>query len=166
MKQILFVCMGNICRSPIAEAVAIRTAEERRVSPFLHFDSAGTHSAHIGEPADPRARQVASRRGYDLSNHRARQVIEKDFERFDAIFAMDRVNIAALRRCCPQPFLPKVQLLLDVFGNGRVTEVPDPYFGNPEGFEFVFDLCESALDRLIEHYRGQAREQAGPNPID
>ncbi len=150
MVRILFVCMGNICRSPTAEGVVRSLAERSGVSSFLEVDSAGTHAYHEGEQPDPRTRKVAAGRGYDLSGMRARRVREQDFSRFDRILAMDRQNLAALQRSCPTEHLPKLGLFLEYAEGIGVDEVPDPYYGGVDGFERVFDMCEQAGRGLVE----------------
>lgn len=149
MKSILFVCMGNLCRSPIAAAIATAMAERRGWSRKLRFVSAGTHPPRKGEAADPRARQVGARRGYDLSAHRTRAVDRKDFERFDWIYAMDEDNLAALAGLCPAGAEGRLGLFLASLGDPALREVPDPYYGNLEGFERVFDLCEAGLEAIF-----------------
>lgn len=148
--RILMVCMGNICRSPMAEAVTRALAERAGVGAAFEIDSAGTTSYHAGEPPDARARQVAGMRGYDLSRLRARQVREEDFFRFDHILAMDRDNLAALRRICPAQHLSKLKLFLDYAETSGTDEVPDPYYGGMQGFQHVLDLCEAGANGLIQ----------------
>jgi protein-tyrosine phosphatase len=153
MKSILFVCMGNLCRSPIAEAVATEMAARRGLAKHVRFASAGTHPPRKGEPADVRARQVGLTRGYDLSRHRARKVEASDFRRFDWVFAMDDQNLAALAKVCPPEAEPRMQRFLEALGNPELTEVPDPYFGSLGGFERVFDLCEAGLEAIFRQGR-------------
>ena len=150
MVRILFVCMGNICRSPTAEGVVRRLAERSGVSSFLEVDSAGTHAYHEGEQPDPRTRKVAAGRGYDLSGMRARRVREQDFSRFDRILAMDRQNLAPLLRSCPTEHLPKLGLFLEYAEGIGVDEVPDPYYGGEDGFEHVFQLLDEACERIAK----------------
>lgn len=152
--------MGNICRSPTAEGVARRLAERNRVADHFEFDSAGTHGYHIGNPPDIRARQAAAKRGYDLSQLRARQVNEFDFERFDRILAMDRDNLALLRQACPQAHYPKLGLFLE-YASGSEDEVPDPYYGGPEGFERVLDMIEHTANGLIERFVPATTKKSG-----
>lgn len=149
MMRILFVCMGNICRSPMAEGVFRALVEQAGLSSSVEVDSAGTHAYHEGESPDPRARTVTASRGYNLSGMRARRVIEADFSRFDLIVAMDRQNLAWLRRSCIAGHQPKLRLFLE-FADGLASdEVPDPYYGGTEGFEKVLDLCETAARGLL-----------------
>lgn len=150
MIRILFICMGNICRSPMAEGVARGLAERAGVSTILEVDSAGTHACHEGEPADPRARKVAASRGYDLSGLRARRVKAQDFSYFDRILAMDRQNLASLRQSCPAEYQSKLGLFLDCVEGLAVDELPDPYYGSTEGFEKVLDMCEQAAKGVVE----------------
>jgi protein-tyrosine phosphatase len=148
--KVLFVCMGNICRSPTAEGVARVFSERAGVADGFEFDSAGTHGYHIGQPPDARTRKAAAGRGYDLSSLKARQVNDYDFERFDYILAMDRSNLELLERACPAHHRDKLGLFLE-FGSGLAEdEVPDPYYGGAEGFEHVLDLIEAAASGLLE----------------
>lgn len=149
MSRILFVCMGNICRSPTAEGVVRALAERQGVAHLHEFDSAGTHDYHIGEPPDRRTRATAQQRGYDLSKLRARQVAMADFERFDLILAMDRANLDWLQVRCPEAQRHKLRLFLDYAENHPEEEVPDPYYGGAQGFEHVLDLVEDAARGLL-----------------
>lgn len=142
--------MGNICRSPLAEGVVRSFARRAGLASTLEVDSAGTHGYHVGEPPDPRARKVAANRGYDVSNLRARCVTDGDFVRFDMILAMDRRNLAFLRRSCPDGYESKLGLFLDYADGPSPDEVPDPYYGGADGFERVLDLCEAAARGLIK----------------
>jgi protein-tyrosine phosphatase len=142
--------MGNICRSPTAEGVARAMAERAGLAGFFEFDSAGTHGYHIGNPPDKRARQAAEGRGYDLSALRARQVGTGDFLRFDRILAMDRDNLDLLRQACPAEHHHKLGLFLEFSARFDEDEVPDPYYGGPEGFQRVLDLIEDAAAGLLE----------------
>ncbi len=151
--RILFVCMGNICRSPSAEGVARSLFDRAGLAAQVDLDSAGTHGYHVGEPPDQRARQAAARRGYDLAPLRARQVSDADFSRFDLILAMDRANLSALSRRCPAEERHKLRLFLDYAHNWREDEVPDPYYGGDAGFERVLDMIEDAVHGLIEDLR-------------
>ena len=150
MTRILFVCMGNICRSPTAEGVARALAERQGLAQNYEFDSAGTHDYHIGEPPDRRSQAAALARGIDLSKLRARQVAAEDFERFDLILAMDRANLGWLIQRCPETQQHKLQLLLDYAKNHPEEEVPDPYYGGSRGFEHVLDLVEDAARGLLQ----------------
>jgi len=147
------VCTGNICRSPIAESVLRRRLEEASLEQAILVDSAGTHDYHVGEPPDERAQRHAARRGYDLSQRRARQVSIQDFERFDLVLAMDRGHLRILQRLCPQPERHKLRLLMEFAQDWREREVPDPYYGGAEGFEQVLDMAEAAALGLLAHLR-------------
>ena len=155
--KILFVCLGNICRSPTAEGVFRAIVARDAPELLIEVDSAGTAGYHIGEPPDARTRQAASRRGYDLSQLRARIVEPGDFENFDLILAMDRENLGVLHHRAPAHARERVRLLLEFAPDATVTEVPDPYYGGPNGFEEVLDLVEAASHGLIQHLRQQSR---------
>jgi protein-tyrosine phosphatase len=159
MTRILFVCMGNICRSPMVETVA--RVEFARAGIVAEIASAGTERYHIGEHADPRAIDVAEAHGYPLERHRARQVGADDFERFDFILAMDRVNIGALGRHRPRAATREAALFLTHAGFAGADEVPDPYYGSRKDFEHVLDLARRGSALLIERIaasRAGARE--------
>jgi protein-tyrosine phosphatase len=151
MKKIavLFVCMGNICRSPTAEGVFRERARAAGLAERLFVDSAGTHDYHVGSPPDARARGAARGRGYDLSDLRGRQVERGDFETFDYVLAMDGENLGNLLRICPDGLSHKVRLFLSFSQRYHGQEVPDPYYGGPDGFERVLDMIEDAADGLI-----------------
>jgi protein-tyrosine phosphatase len=148
--SVLFVCMGNICRSPTAEGVFRHHVEEAGLSEVIAMASAGTHGYHVGNRPDPRAQAAALRRRYDLSALRARQVVAADFERFDHILAMDRANLAYLQREAPAGFRNRARLFLE-FGSMGMLEVPDPYYGAVGGFEHVLDLVEDASRGLLSY---------------
>jgi protein-tyrosine phosphatase len=149
MKRILFVCLGNICRSPTAAGVFAQLAAEAGRAGEFATASAGTVAHHVGEGADPRSARHAAGRGYDLSRHRARQLRSADFEAFDLLLAMDRANLETLRRSCPPAHAAKLKLFLDFAPGQAAREVPDPYSGGPEGFEQVIDLVEAASRGLL-----------------
>jgi protein-tyrosine phosphatase len=155
--RILFVCMGNICRSPTAEGVFRRHVE--LYAPDLHVvvDSAGTHAFHSGEPPDPRACRAAESRGIDLSRSRARRVADEDFTRFDLIVAMDKLNLTTLREQCVPDLHDRIRLLLEFTDRVGDLDVPDPYYGGAAGFERVLDLVEEGSRGLLEHLRTRAR---------
>lgn len=147
--NILFVCMGNICRSPTAEGVFRDFVEQAGLTESVHIDSAGTHAYHEGEPADARASAAAARRGYSLADIRARPVVDEDFEYFDHIVAMDRTNLRILTERSGAEFRHKISLFLD-HSSRTGEEVPDPYYGGGSGFELVLDLVEEASQGLLE----------------
>lgn len=156
MQSILVVCMGNICRSPMASAVLKSEVMRLGLSEQLEVDSAGVFAGHAGERADSRARKLAGQRGYEaIEAERARAVCAEDFERFDAILAMDRDNLAQLQRRCPPAQAHKLHLFLDYAGLGP-NEVPDPYYGPLQGFENVLALCERAAPAVLQRLLGRA----------
>lgn len=150
MPQVLFVCMGNICRSPTAHVVFREQVRERGLSDQLMIDSAGTHDFHRGKQPDVRAIETAAKQGLDMTDLRARQVQKHDFERFDYVVAMDSENLSALQNSCPEVYLARLSLLLD-WTDDWGTEVPDPYYGGDEGFTRVLDMVTSACRCLLEH---------------
>jgi protein-tyrosine phosphatase len=151
--RVLFVCMGNICRSPTAEGVFREFVHRHAPELEIEIDSAGTHDYHVGEPPDPRALRAASRRGLDISGLRARQVDETDFEHFDLILAMDRLNYETLRDRSPPARRSRIRLLLEFADDAGRDEVPDPYYGGTQGFEEVLDLLEDAAAGLLAEVR-------------
>lgn len=146
--SVLFVCLGNICRSPTAHGVLLHKLTERGLAAQVRVDSAGTGGWHAGEPPDRRTRRHAAARGYDLSELRARQVTPADFAGFSHILAMDRANLDDLEAMKPAGFTGELGLFL-VYGTRGVLEVPDPYYGGARGFEDVLDLVEDASEGLI-----------------
>lgn len=149
MKKLLLVCMENICRSPMALAVARKMAVDAGCKNQFEFDSAGTHTHHPGERPDPRVRLTLSRHGYGLERLRARRISVSDFERFDLILAVDARVLVDLQQLCPPDTRGKLCLFLDYADDVEETEIPDPYFGNTEGFERVFNLCEVGVRGLL-----------------
>jgi len=149
--RVLFVCMGNICRSPTAEGVFRKVLETRAPELLIDIDSAGTHAYHAGEPPDPRARRAAAERGVDLSGQRARKVVLEDFARFDLLLAMDELNQASLTDLSPSEHHQRIRLFLEFAPQLSRSDVPDPYYGGSNGFEYVLDLVEEASIGLIEH---------------
>jgi low molecular weight protein-tyrosine phosphatase len=147
--SVLFVCMGNICRSPIAEGVFRRRVEEAGLTRLIAIDSAGTHGYHLGAKPDPRAQAAAARRLYDLSTQRARQITPQDMETFDYVLAMDLNNLAYLDSLSPPDQRHKARLLLEYASGVDLREVPDPYYGPEAGFELVLDLAENASRGLL-----------------
>lgn len=147
------VCMGNICRSPMAHGYFEHAVREAGLQGRIEVDSAGTHAYHIGEPPDARAQQTAQRRGIDLSGQRARKALREDFARFDYVLAMDRDNYALLAELCPEGEEQKLRLFLDFAPQLPQREVPDPYYGGEAGFERVFDMVEAAAQGLLTEIR-------------
>ena len=153
--KVLFVCTGNICRSPTAEGVFKHQVKEAGLDGRVLSDSAGTHGYHVGEPPDPRTQQAASRRGYDLSSLRARQVSRSDFGEFDYVLAMDEANLLVLQRLCPPQHSGRLKLFMEFCDDPAVREVPDPYYGGAQGFERVLDLVEQASKRFLKYLQGK-----------
>ena len=154
--SVLFVCLGNICRSPTAEGVFRHLVKEAGLEDRVVIDSAGTGNYHVGERPDQRACETAARRGYDLSALRARQVSREDFAKFDYILAMDEDNLRELRRLCPPEHAHKVKLFTEFCSKGTCP-VPDPYAGGPQGFELVLDLVEDSARGLLDYLRWQLK---------
>ena len=152
--SVLFVCMGNICRSPTAEGVFRHVVKQAGMQDNIMIDSAGTHAYHIGESPDKRSQAKAKEHGVDLSNQKARKALAKDFERFDYIIAMDRSNYEDLKSLTRnQEQSQKLSLFMDYADNWNNTEVPDPYYGGSNGFQEVFDMVTSASEGLLEHIK-------------
>ena len=149
MTRVLFVCMGNICRSPTAEAVVRELARREAAELDLVLDSAGTHGYHVGDPPDERAITAARRRGIDMSSLRARMVEAADFERFDLVLAMDSEVYERLERVAPRRHADRLRLFLDFAPHLERRDVPDPYYGGAAGFEEVLDLVEEAGRGLL-----------------
>ena len=147
--SVLMVCLGNICRSPIAHGVLLRLIKERDLSHLIEVDSAGTGGWHLGSKPDLRAIKVSSLRGYDIGHLIARQVKEVDFSHFNYILAMDQSNKRELKQLAPVKFDGKLQLILD-YVKGEQKDVPDPYYGGNRDFELVLDLVEEACIRFLE----------------
>jgi len=159
---VLFVCLGNICRSPTVEAVCRELLRREAPELIVAVDSAGTADYHRGAPPDARAEEAGRRRGYDLSGHRARQVGPADFEDFDLLLAMDRQNLLDLRRRAPAATRDRLRLFLDFDPEAAAREVPDPYYGGPEDFEAVLDLAERGARALIIHLMNLGRRPPAP----
>ena len=152
MVNVLFICMGNICRSPTAEGVFRDKVKQADLEDKISIDSAGTHAYHVGNPPDERAQEAALKRNVDLSMQRARRVDVSDFPAFDYIVAMDESNRENLLSICPEGYEDRVHLFLD-FANSKEIEVPDPYYGQGRGFEIVLNLIEDASDGLLKHIK-------------
>lgn len=153
MKKLLVVCMGNICRSPMAQVVLKTQAARAGMASAVTIDSAGTHASHLGEKPDPRGEATLLRRGYEMGRIRSRKVSEQDFERFDLILAMDASNLASMRQICPSDQAHKLSLFME-FGapaakDGGGLDVPDPYYGNAAGFDRVLDMCELGARQIL-----------------
>ncbi len=152
MKKVgvIFVCMGNICRSPTAEGVFRAQVVDRGLADRFEIDSAGTHAYHDGEGPDPRAKKLAKRHGVELGDVRARRVTAEDIERFDYILAMDGDNHLNLMKLAPAGHEHKIRRILEFTSLYSERDVPDPYYGGPRGFERVYDLIESASEGLLD----------------
>ena len=150
MKHILFVCMGNICRSPAAEGIMKQMVQEQGLENCFHIDSAGTYGYHEGELPDSRMRSHAMKRGYKLTS-RSRPIKYDDFDRFDLIIGMDDHNISSLRQMAPTPeSQKKIKRMTDFCRHHSYSHVPDPYYGGASGFELALDLLEDACEGLLE----------------
>ncbi len=163
--SVLFVCMGNICRSPAAEGVFRKLVAASPLAGKVNIDSAGTHGYHIGAPPDARSVEHAARRGYDLTPLRGRQVSASDFERFDYILVADMMNMKSLKAMCPTRLQHKIEFLLDYGSAGDdddgAVEVPDPYHGNADDFKIALDLIEDGCKGLLEFLLDQQRMRGG-----
>lgn len=151
MIGVLFVCTGNICRSPTAEGVFRALVQQAGLSAAFHIDSAGTHGYHVGEAPDSRSCDTAAKHGVDLRTQRARRITTEDFDRFDYLLAMDQDHLAALKRMAPAGKSERVQLFLANLPAGSTDEVPDPYYGGRDGFEQVYALIEAGARALLKH---------------
>ena len=151
--SVLFVCMGNICRSPTADGVFRKKVQDHQLGHAVRVDSAGTHNYHPNSPPDARSQAAAARRGYNLADLRARQVQDADYAEFDLILAMDWDNLALLQADCPPEHQRKLRRLTEFCQHSNSPVVPDPYYGEADGFETVLDLVEDACDGLLAHVR-------------
>jgi protein-tyrosine phosphatase len=156
MTKVLFVCMGNICRSPTAQGVFRKMVVDAGIADIVQVESAGTHAYHVGEPPDARAQQAAKKRGYEIGDLCARQVTADDFRAADLILAMDWENLSMLQQQCPKAYKHKLQLLMRFAGEHDAATVPDPYYGGPEGFNTVLDYVEDACQGLLDVVRRRA----------
>ncbi len=153
MVKVLFVCTGNICRSPTAHGVFRALVEREGLAGHVAVDSAGTHAYHVGEPPDRRSTEAARQRGFELEDLRARQVVKADFETFDLILAMDRGHFGLLLGQCPVERRDNLALFLSFAPQLNLLDVPDPYYGAGDGFERVLDMIEAGSSGLLEHIR-------------
>ncbi len=158
MVKVLFVCMGNICRSPTAHGVLEHILKEQGLVAAIEVDSCGTHAYHIGEEPDRRSQEVAKQRGVSLSHLRGRRVEMSDFEYFDYILAMDQDNLSILESMCPSEHVEKLSLFLDFAPSRSESEVPDPYYGGPKGFDIVLDMIEVASQGLLDDIRQKYKD--------
>ncbi|HLE92979.1 MAG TPA: low molecular weight protein-tyrosine-phosphatase [Sulfuricaulis sp.] len=150
MVRVLFVCLGNICRSPTAEGVFRKLIREGQLEGEFVVDSAGTHAYHIGEQPDERAQSACARRGIDISQMRGRKAVAADIEKFDYVLAMDSENYQDLIEICPSGYENRIRLLMEFAKNRPEKEVPDPYFGGVSGFDRMLDMIEAAAQGLLE----------------
>ncbi len=153
--HVVFICMGNICRSPTAHGVFRERVHQAGLADRIRVDSAGTHNYHPGKPPDPRSQRHAGQRGYDLSDLRARQLQAEDFHGAHLLLTMDHENLALARSMCPPEHQHKLRRFTEFCLRHDAPEVPDPYFGGAEGFEHVLDLVEDACEGLLDHVRRQ-----------
>lgn len=158
--RVLFVCMGNICRSPMAEGVFRHLVRQAGLEQVVAVESAGTHAFHVGEAPDRRAQTISSKRGYDISDLRARQVRAADFERYDLVLAMDWDNLSMLQGIAPKSAHHKLQLLMRFATEHESATIPDPYYGAQQGFEQALDFIEDACSGLLEVARRRATQVA------
>jgi len=155
--RLLFVCMGNICRSPTAHGVMRAKLQAAGLADRVEVDSAGTHAFHVGEAPDPRSQRHARQRGVDLSDLRARALEDADFTAFDLVLVMDDANFRAATARCPTALRPRVRRLMDFAPHTGRREVPDPYYGGARGFDEVLDLVDAACDGLLAHLQAAPR---------
>ncbi len=147
--NVLFVCMGNICRSPTAEGIFTHLVKQEKLTENFIIDSAGTHAYHVGDAPDLRAQRASLNRGVDISHLRGRKVIMDDFEKFDFILAMDDDNFDILKNACPKQHQQKLHYFLEFAPSLKKREVPDPYYGGTQGFENVLDMVELASEGFL-----------------
>ena len=162
MIKVLFVCMGNICRSPTAQGVFEQLIAAEGLTHGIGADSAGTTAYHLGQAPDGRAAAVAAARGVDLTGYRARQVEAADFHAFDLVLAMDRDNFAAMERIVPRERAPRLRMFLEFAPGLGIDDVPDPYYGGTDGFERVLDIIEAGSQGVLAHIRAEFGDSLGP----
>ncbi|MBB4267551.1 low molecular weight protein-tyrosine-phosphatase [Roseospira visakhapatnamensis] len=164
MVAVLFVCTGNICRSPTAEGLFRRKVHAAGLDDQVDIDSAGTTAFHVGEPPDPRAAEAASRRGYSLEGQTARQVRRSDFQRYDLLIAMDRGHYNRMRSLAPDETTRERVVLMSAFARrpGTLRDVPDPYYGGGDGFDRVLDMLEDTTEGLLDHVRARLAATSAP----
>jgi protein-tyrosine phosphatase len=155
--RVLFVCTGNICRSPLAEAVFKDLVQSRGLESRYEADSAGTHGYHEGEPADPRTIRVGAKHGLRVDSI-ARELRDSDFTRFDVLVAMDRGHLREMRARCPRPLLDRLLLMPDYDPEGALKDVPDPYYGGPEGFEQIYRILVGCSRGLLDALESETLE--------
>jgi protein-tyrosine phosphatase len=153
MYSILFVCLGNICRSPTADAICTHQIAQLELNQVVKCDSAGTSAYHVGEPPDKRSVQHALSQGVDAQSIRSRQVVLNDFDKFDLILAMDEQNLKHLQDMMPKGCHAKLHKILDFSDSHFGQNVPDPYYGGKEGFNLVFDLCSEAIENILKKFK-------------
>ncbi len=162
--KVLFVCMGNICRSPIAQGVFSKLIRNANLQEIVYIDSAGTHAFQLGQPPDPNAQSTTFKHGIDISDVRARRIEEADFWRSDFIVAMDRQNYHDLLLSCPPKQTHKLRLFMTYASDGEPLDIPDPYGGGVDGFERVLGLIDAASRGLLDAVRTQINSAAKGNP--
>ncbi|WP_394788226.1 low molecular weight protein-tyrosine-phosphatase [Rhodoferax sp.] len=156
--KFLMVCMANVCRSPMAQMVTVQLAEQAGLARDIRVDSAGTHVGSLSARADPRAQAQLAQRGYPPAKSRSRQIKAKDFAYYDLVLALDQSNLNELRQLCPPEHTHKLRLFLEYAEGVTERDVPDPYYGNAQGFGHVMDLCEAGARGLIKSYQAFARQ--------
>lgn len=157
--RLLFVCLGNICRSPMAEGIFRRVAEEEGLIHLFEIDSAGMGDWHVGQAPDTRAQEAAHRRGIDISEQSARQVTRGDFNEFDLLIAMDGSNVAELTELAPKEARHKIRRFLDYAPHIGTKDVPDPFYGGADGFDHALDLIEAAARGLLAELAGEGKRE-------
>ncbi len=153
--KVMFVCMGNICRSPTAHGVFRKLIQDEGLNDDIYIESSGTHAYHVGESPDSRAQSTARGRGIELGDLRAQKIKASDFENFDYVLAMDEDNYSILSSLCPSQYRDRLQLFLNFADDSSVREVPDPYYGGASGFDYVFDLVEEGSRGLLADIRAR-----------